>query len=92
MIPVLESIQRSLRSRREMHGLIRELSVRDEKSSVVLFVVPIVMLLAMRLEAPQFTAPLLHTAFGQLVLLADLLWMLFGMQLVRSFFGGTPVR
>jgi Flp pilus assembly protein TadB len=92
VVPVLESIQRSLRSRREMQGLIRELSTRDEKQSLILFVVPIVMILAMRFEAPQYTAPLLHTVAGQLVLVGDLLWMVFGMQLVRNFFVGTPVR
>ena len=92
VVPVLESIQRSLRGRREMQGLVRELSARDEKQSLVLFCVPIVMILAMRLEAPQYTKPLLSTAPGQWLLLADLLWMTFGMQLVRSFFSGTPVR
>lgn len=92
VVPVLESIQRSLRARREMQGLVRELSTREEKQSLILFFVPVVMILAMRLEAPQYTAPLLHTPTGQLVLLADLLWMIFGLQLVRNFFVGAPVR
>ncbi len=91
IVPVLESIQRSLRGRREMQGLVRELSVRNEKQSVILLVVPLVMLLAMRVEAPAYLAPLLATATGQMVLVADVLWMLFGMRLVRSFFSGTPL-
>jgi Flp pilus assembly protein TadB len=92
VVPVLESIQRSLRGRREMQGLIRELSARDEKQSLILFFVPVAMILAMRLEAPQYTAPLLGSAAGQTLLLADLLWMVFGMQMVRGFFAGTPLR
>lgn len=90
--PVLESIQRSLRSRRETQGLIRELSARDEKQALILFCVPIVMVVALRFEAPRYTAVLLHQAAGQLLLLLDLLWMVFGLQLVRNFFSGTPVR
>lgn len=91
MVPVLESIQRSLRGRRDLGGLIRELSVRNEKQSLILMVVPMVMLLAMRLEAPQYVAPLLGTASGQILLAADVAWMLFGMRLVRGFFTSTPL-
>ncbi|HVB09419.1 MAG TPA: type II secretion system F family protein [Bacillota bacterium] len=91
IVPVLESIQRSLRGRREMHGLIRELSVRNEKQSLILMVVPMVMLLIMRLEAPEYVAPLLATATGQMVLAVDILWMLFGARLVRGFFSTTPL-
>jgi tight adherence protein B len=91
IVPVLESIQRSLRGRREMQGLIRELSVRNERQAFILTLVPLVMLLAIRLEAPQYVAPLLTTATGQMVLVADVLWILFGVRLVRGFFASTPV-
>jgi Flp pilus assembly protein TadB len=91
IIPVLESIQRSLRGRREMEGLVRELSVRNEKQSLILLAVPMVMLLAMRFEAPQYVAPLLATAAGQILLAADMLWLLLGVRLVRGFFSTTPI-
>jgi tight adherence protein B len=90
VVPVLESIQRSLRSRREIQGLVRELSSRDERQAWILFCVPIVMVLAMRVEAPEYTAPLLRTLAGQAVLVGDLLWMFFGLQWVRNFFAGMP--
>lgn len=91
IVPVLESIQRSLRGRREIQGLVREFSVRNEKQSLILIIVPMVMLLAMRLEAPQYVAPLLATATGQILLAADVAWMLFGIRLVRGLFAGTPL-
>jgi tight adherence protein B len=92
VVPVLESVQRSLRSRREMHGLVRELSARDERQAVILLFVPAVMLLAMRLEAPVYTAPLFHSATGQLLLAGDVAWMVAGVQLIRSFFAATPLQ
>ncbi len=86
--PVLESVLRSLRSRRELHGLIGELSARERKQSLILILVPLVVMPAMRLVNPQITAPLFHSFAGQVLIVADLAWMLFGLRVVQGWFGG----
>lgn len=87
-VPVLDSILRSLRSRRELHGLIGELSARERKQSLILLIIPLILMPAMRLVNPQMTQPLFHSLSGQVLLIADLLWMIFGLRLVQGWFGG----
>lgn len=86
--PVLESVLRSLRSRRELHGLIGELSARERKQSVILLIIPLILMPAMRLVSPQMTGPLFHSFAGQVLVVADLAWMLFGLRIVQGWFGG----
>jgi Flp pilus assembly protein TadB len=88
-VPVLESVLRSLRGRREIRGLAGELSAQSRTQSVVLVVIPLLMFPAMRLVAPAFTAPLFGTAAGQMLLAIDLAWMLFGLRLARNWLGGV---
>jgi Flp pilus assembly protein TadB len=87
--PVLESVLRSLRSRRELAGLIAELSSRERKQSLILVAVPLVLMPGMRLVSPQMTWPLFHTFGGQVLVVADILWMMFGLRLVQGWFGGV---
>lgn len=88
--PVLESIQYSLRSRAEIAGLVRELGAQDQTQSLIMAGIPVVMLPLMRIVAPSLTQPLFHTPTGQIVVVIDLAWMLFGVRLTRSWFGSVP--
>jgi len=85
-LPVLASVQRGLRSRRDLAGLVEELAARDRRQAAVLLVVPLVLWPAMRLVAPGYTAPLFRTASGQVLLGVDLVWLVFGWRLVARWF------
>lgn len=87
-VPVLQSIQRSLRNRREIQGLVRELSVANERQSLVMAMIPLVLFPILRMMVPQYTQPLFGTPGGQILILLDLLWMIFGLQLARKWLGG----
>ncbi len=89
VVPVLQSVLHSLRGRRELQGLVHELGIRDQQQSLILIVIPLVLFPVLRYAAPGFTAPLFHTLTGQILLVADLGWMLFGIQIIRSWFGSV---
>lgn len=88
VVPVLQSIQRSLRNRRELQGLVRELTVANERQSMVMAAIPLVLFPVLRLMVPGYTQPLFGTPGGQILIFLDLLWMIFGLQLARKWLGG----
>ena len=87
-VPVLDSVLRSLRSRRELASLIGELSASERKQSMVLMVVPLILIPGMRFAAPGYTGTLFHTFTGQVLIVADIVWMVFGLRVVQGWFGG----
>jgi len=89
VVPVLDSILRSLRGRRELQGLITELSAQHRQQSRILAFIPVILMPALRLVDPAMTYGLFHTFGGQVIVVIDIVWMMFGLTIVQKWFGGV---